>query len=107
MNTLLQFRCSAGFQPSVSQACSLRGLDKPCSSGFGLHPAEWNSAIRQTGSLRYAFGRVLRKTLNAHARGWRALPAEVDGFQRRAVSLALFLLVSAAISPASAQQPGA
>ena len=46
---------SAGFQPAVSQACSLRGSDKLCCLGFGWGHAEWNSAIQQTGSLRYSY----------------------------------------------------
>ena len=57
---------SAGFQPAVSQACSLPGLDKPCSLGFGWGHAEWNSAMQQTGSLRYSFGQIIRQALNRY-----------------------------------------
>ena len=55
---------SAGFQPAVSQACSLRALEKTFDSGLGLRHAEWNSAIQQTASLRYAFWQILRNPVS-------------------------------------------
>ena len=36
-------------------------LDKAYGPGFGLSQAECNSAIQKTGSLRYAFGQILKQ----------------------------------------------
>ena len=54
---------SAGWQPAVSQAGSLRGVQCGWRRSFSQRPADCQSAIQQTNSLRY--GRGVRMSENA------------------------------------------